>query len=87
MCIVLHVSMHMCERAPPGCLHVVVILGLMKEFSASPLHLSPTTGVRMGGRRERSGGNGKGIKRIVVGEGRGKERGFGYNKSFFFCGF
>lgn len=42
----------------------------------------PTTGVRMGGRRERWGGNGKGTRMVVVGGGR--RMGFQLNKSFFF---
>lgn len=87
-CILLHVCVRvcMCVRVAPGCLHVVVILGLMKEFSASPLSLSPRPGLGWGEGEKDEGGNGKGTKRMMVGEGKGKERGFSRIKAFL-CGF
>ena len=64
---------HVCVRLSPGCLHVVVILGLMKEFSASPLRLSPRPGLVWGEGEKDDRENGKGTKRMVVGEGREKK--------------
>lgn len=77
-CILLHVCVlvHVCVRGAPGCLHVVVILGLMKEFSASPLRLSPRPGLGWGEGEKDEGGNGKGTKMMLVGEGREKKKGF-----------
>lgn len=54
MCVLLHVCVCVCVA--PGCLHVVVILGLMKEFSASPPSSLPMTGVRTGGKERKMGG-------------------------------
>lgn len=58
-----------CVGVAPGSLHVVVILGLMKEFSAPPPPPSlPTTGVRFGAKRDRERvGRNRGVG--VVGEG------------------
>lgn len=65
---------HVCVGVAPGSLHVVVILGLMKEFlpPSLPRHPPPppslpTTGVRFGAKsdRERVGQN-RGVG--VVGE-------------------
>ncbi len=69
-------GVHVCERVASGCLHVVVILGLMKEFSASPLRRSPRPCRGLdGGEGERDkGGNVTGTKRMMaVGEGREKK--------------
>ena len=72
-----------CVRVAPGRLHVVVILGLMKEFSASPLRRSPRPGLGWGEGEKDEGGNGKGTQRMMVGGGQGKERGFSRIKAFF----
>lgn len=55
-CNLLRVCVHVCVRVAPGSLHVVVILGLMKEFQPPPPSL-PTTGVRFG-EGEKDGGGG-----------------------------
>lgn len=62
---------------------MVVILALMKEFSGSPLRLSPRPGLGWGEGEKDEGENGKGTKRMVVGEGRGKEISFSRIKAFF----
>ncbi len=72
MCACVHVYV----RVAPGCLHVVVILGLMKEFSASPLRLSPRPGLGWGEGEKDEGVNGKGTMRMMVGGGQGKRKGF-----------
>ena len=60
---------HVCVCQAPGCLHVVVILVLMKEFSASPLRLSLQPGLGWG---EGEKDEGEMVK-AVVGEDRGKK--------------
>lgn len=60
----------MCVHAAPGCLHVVVILVLIKEFYPPPPspHLTlPVSNVRMGAAEKDEG---KGAKMEAVGEGR-----------------
>lgn len=87
-CILLRVCV--CVLVAPGSLHVVVILGLMKEFSASPLHRSPRPGLGLG--KERKMGFGGGWQRHwgdgYGGEGgRGKKSRINSGIKAFLCGF
>ena len=87
VCVCVCVCVYVCACVAPGCLHVVVILGLMKEFSAPPpptlLRRSPRLGLGWGEGEKDEGGNGKGTQTMTVGGGQGKERGFCRIKAFY----